>query len=88
MQVEFKVNGEELNAVPTGKAVERTSEVHAIEQPFDEEFKKQFTRKREPERDGMKNVLVLVEIGNDCKRINYTTKKEITSTWLYDNRVR
>lgn len=54
MQVEFKVNGEELNAVPTGKSVERTNEVHAIEQPFNEEFKKQFTRKREPERDGMK----------------------------------
>ena len=54
MQVKFNVDGEEINPVPTGKYIERNSSVRAEEYPFNEDFKKQFTRRREPERDEIK----------------------------------
>lgn len=54
MQVKFKVDGEEINSVPTGEFLERNSSVKAEECPFNEDFKKQITRRRELERDEIK----------------------------------
>lgn len=47
MQVKFETKGKEINAVPTGKEIERNPSIKVVSQPFDEEFKKQVNKKQE-----------------------------------------
>lgn len=54
MQVEFKINGEEINAIPTGKELERSSDLKVESYEFNDDFKKKLTHKKEPERDESK----------------------------------
>lgn len=56
MQVKFKVDGEEINSVPTGEFLERNSSVKAEECPFNEDFKKQITRNGKLGRDETQNL--------------------------------
>ena len=51
MQVEFKIDKEEINAVPTGKSIERDKAIGVKAYQFNEDFKKQLTHKEEPEID-------------------------------------
>lgn len=54
MQVKFKIDGEEINAVPTGKSVEKNSAEKVQAYQFNEDFKKQLTHKEEPKIDEYK----------------------------------
>lgn len=51
MQVEFKVDGEEINAIPTGKELERNGDLKVESQEFDESFKRTLTQKKSPTQD-------------------------------------
>lgn len=54
MQVEFKIDGEEINAIPTGKSIEKDKAIGVKSYQFNEDFKKQLTHKEEPKTDEYK----------------------------------
>lgn len=48
VQVRFEVQGDDVNAVPLNKKIERDINVNAIAQPFNDDFKKQIINRNKP----------------------------------------
>lgn len=48
VQVKFEINGDDVNAIPLNKKIERDINVEATSQPFNDDFKKQIINKNKP----------------------------------------
>lgn len=48
VQVRFEVQGDDVNAVPLDKKIERDINVNAVAQPFNDDFKKQIINRNKP----------------------------------------